>query len=79
MVKAMKRQMRSLVRSHFVRGLSSLLDVAEPAPRSYHARDTMQALRGDMKKIGADMYRVIDREQAVEKAKAARKEITAAE
>lgn len=74
----MKKQMRYLARSHFVRGLSSLLDVAEPAPRRYTSKNSMRALRGDMEKIGADMYRVIEREQAVEKAKATRKETAAA-
>lgn len=75
----MKKQVRSLARSHFVRGLSSLLDISEPAPRSYFRRDTMTALRGDMEKIGADMHRVIEREKAGEEAEAARKALTAAE
>lgn len=75
MVKAMKRQIRS-ASGQFVRGLSSLLDVTG-TPRRPMPPEPMDALRGDMERIGADMYRVIERERAREKA--ARKTITAAE
>lgn len=76
MVKAMKKQMRYMARSQFVRGLSSLLDISGTQPRAYSKRNAMQALRGDMVTIGADMHRVIEREKANEKA--TRKESTTA-
>lgn len=72
MVKAMRKQMRFVARSHFVRGLSSMLDFSGSCPRKFKAPSPMQALRGDVAKIGADMYRVIERERQHEKA--ARKE-----
>jgi hypothetical protein len=78
MVKAMKRQMRYMARNSFVRGLSSLLDVGTSHPRRYSQIEAIDALRSDMEKIGADMYRVIERETANEKA-AARKAPPAAE
>ena len=69
MVKAMKRQMRYVARSQFVRGLSSLLDIATPHKRpTAYPRDPMAALRGDMERLGLDMGTVIDRERAREKA-----------
>jgi hypothetical protein len=74
MVKAMKRQMHFVTRSEFVRGLSSLLDISYSRPRGHERRGAMQALRGDMAKIGADFHRVIERERDDEKAPAARKE-----
>lgn len=69
MVKAMKRQMRYVARSHFVRGLSSMLDIAGSSARPTYTNrdDVMEALRGDMRKIGQDMYRVIEREKVNEK------------
>lgn len=65
----MKRQMRYVARSQFVRGLSSLLDIATPHKRpTRYPRDPMAALRGDMERIGLDLGAVIDRERAREKA-----------
>lgn len=66
----MKRQMRYIARNSFVRGLSSLLEVGSEHSRVYRRAEPMDALRGDMEKIGTDMYRVIDRETANEKAAA---------
>jgi hypothetical protein len=77
MVKAMKKQMRHVARSHFVRGLSSLLEISSTKPRRRVDANPMQTLRGDMIKIGADMHRVIEREKAHEKA--SRKETSSAE
>lgn len=76
MVKDMKRQMR-VARRQFVRGLSSLLTIAETPPRRRNMPAIDEALHRDMEKIGADMWRVVDRELAHEKA--ARKTLTAAE
>lgn len=64
----MKRQVRHIARSQFVRGLSSLLDLSGTHPRAYRPLEPMDALRGDLEKIGTDMYRVIEREKADEKA-----------
>lgn len=75
MVKAMKRHIRS-ASGQFVRGLSSLLDL-NSTPRRPMPPSAMDALRGDMERIGADMHRVVDRERAREKA--SRKTLTAAE
>lgn len=75
MVKAMKRQIRS-ASGQFVRGLSSLLDVTG-TPRRPMPPSPMDALRGDMERIGADMHRVIDRER--DREKASRKTLPAAE
>lgn len=75
MVKVMKRQIRT-ASAHFVRGLSSLLTVTD-TPRRAPGPSPMEALRGDMDRIGADMHRVVRREKAREKA--ARKTLTAAE
>jgi len=72
----MKKQVRYVARSQFVRGLSSLLTISE-APRRPRGPEPMEALHGDMERIGADMYRVIEREKAHEKA--SRKTLTAAE
>lgn len=80
MVKAMKRHIRvarvRTMRSNFMRGLSSLLTIAdEPRPR--HSREPMACLRDDFAKIGADMYVAVERETAHEEAR--RKAIPAAE
>lgn len=73
----MKKQMRSVVRSQFVRGLSSMLEISGTRPRNFKAASPMAALRGDMVKIGEDMHRVVERERRNEKT--ARKTIAAAE
>lgn len=75
MVKEMQRHVR-IAQRQFVRGLSSLLSISETPPRRKRI-DPMDALRGDMERIGADMSRVIKREKAREKA--SRKAIQAAE
>lgn len=75
MVKEMQRHMR-IAQRQFVRGLSSLLSISETPPRRKRI-EPMDALRGDMERIGSDMSRVIQREQAREKA--ARKTLPAAE
>lgn len=64
----MKRQMRYMARSQFVRGLSSMLEISGTSHRVYQRGDIMDALRGDMEKIGADMRRAVEREKAREKA-----------
>lgn len=73
----MKRQMRAAARTHFVRGLSSLLEISyTPTRPAAVKRDPMSALKSDMNRVGADMYRVVEREKANEKA--TRKESAAA-
>lgn len=61
----MKKRIR-VARRQFVRGLSSLLEISEIAPRR-KLPTAAEALRKDMERIGADMYRVVDRERAREK------------
>lgn len=75
MVKEMQRHVR-IAQRQFVRGLSSLLSISETPPRR-KATQPMDALRGDMERVGADMHRVVEREKRREKA--SRKTLTAAE
>lgn len=64
MVQAMKRQMRLIRRSEFVRGLGSMLDISTSKRRPVKQTTPMGALRGDMERLGGDMRRVMDRERA---------------
>lgn len=70
MVKAMKRQIRTArhaaARSSFVQGLGALL-IIDHAPRRPRRKSAMEALRGDMEKLGMDMNRVMQREHVYEK------------
>lgn len=71
MVKVMKRKLRKArllaARSSFVQGLGSLLLIADEPKRPFHYRSQMEALRGDMEKLGMDMRRVMQREHVYEK------------
>ncbi|WP_181169253.1 hypothetical protein [Mesorhizobium sp. B2-2-2] len=76
-MKSKKRRTRILrIRVGLVDGLASLLTVMDE-PRRRKRRSPASALREDFATIGADMYRVVDRERADEKAR--RKAVTAAE
>ena len=56
--------------SPFVRGMSGLVSgfAFRGSRPSFRMIDPGTALRGDMQKIGADFYRVVEREHQLEKA-----------
>lgn len=72
MVDVMKRKIRMArqvaARSSFVQGLGSLLLIADAPRRPSRRRSEIEALRGDMEKLGMDMQRVMQRERVHEKA-----------
>lgn len=67
----MKRKLRKArqlaARSSFVQGLGSLLLIADTPKRPYRRRSAMEALHGDMERLGMDMRRVMQRERVYEK------------